>query len=1291
MSRSGDRFLWAAAIAGALLAGGSLGGAFWDRSVFPTHKSIRELPDLPLHSSVHLVGVVTYTDIPANRFWIEDETGAAVLLASPVRAGVKVGETVAVDAAKTSRYDTNVGAASMALKNVTVRSSLARVKLPPPFPASLANFPDADKNGARVQISGVVQEAHVDGDGRAWLSITGSGSTLEVSVARPGGDYSKLVNATIRVTGLTELLRNSDGTLVSRQLWVPSGSDLEVEQPAPARDPLYSIRGLYRDSATVTGHRIRIRGRAAAVFPDSILLEDRWGAIECRLDRAPGFRAGSAVEVTGFPNANGLRLDLFDAYAVEVPDGQANPPGEDGDRLPPLATVAAVRTLSASQAALALPVRITGVITHNDSIWRQLFLQDSTGGIYVKYSGAHPELCAGLRVTATGITNPGNYAPVIVAPKFRVDGTAPFPAPVPATPEAANAGLLDSQYVSVEGVVHPIKFGEDPGHPILTFELYSSFGQIHVSTSPGFPDLRQTGNLEDARVRIRGVFGTLFNSRRQLVGYQLLISTPSQIQVIEPAVRDPFAMEATPIGALLRFSPGVRFGHRVKVAGSVTMTGSDFLYLQDQSGGVELHGKAGAFRVGQRIEAIGYPSLVGRYSPDITDAEFRSLPGLGQVSPRSATAESILKGRYDSQLVTTEGRLLTALHGPGTVNLVLQSGIQTFTAQLDTADLGAAPWKFREGSVLDLTGVASAQIDPNKLYRLLDDDPATFRILLRRPEDVAVLRAAPLWTARTLLPLLVLFSLLIVAALVWVGVLRRRVHAQEAALEKASQTAQAIRDLSAAMQEVSSGQRFDTQVSVRGSEDIAQLVVGFNRMLAQLLQQDRARRDAEAKLQHQALVDELTGLPNRRLLSDRLSHSLNAARRDHGMVGLLYIDLDGFKLVNDSLGHAAGDVLLVEVGRRLKARTRESDTLARIGGDEFTVILDRIQTRADAERVAEGLLDSLASPFRIEGHEITIGASIGISIFPDHGSANDDLLQQADSAMYAAKQSGKNRVVHFSNDLSVAVRERLILENELRRAVANGEIYVHYQPEFNLATNSILRFEALARWTHPNLGVIPPTSFIPVAEECGLIVPLGAYVMEQACRQALSWQAIAGRPVQVAINVSSVQFARETFIAETLDILERTGLPASLLQLELTESVTLIGIDRAAEMIQRLKNMGISVVMDDFGSGYSCLSYLPKLPFDALKIDRSFVSELAASPETRALVQSILILARNLGMKVIVEGIENEAQLRLIRAMGGVEGQGYLLGRPTANPHAELRLRRASMEDVFEGNFESVL
>ena len=482
-----------------------------------------------------------------------------------------------------------------------------------------------------------------------------------------------------------------------------------------------------------------------------------------------------------------------------------------------------------------------------------------------------------------------------------------------------------------------------------------------------------------------------------------------------------------------------------------------------------------------------------------------------------------------------------------------------------------------------------------------------------------------------------------------------------------------IYDLARAMDAVTATPDFSVRVSPSGADEIVQLGRGFNAMLAELERHDAAQKSAEEKLQFQALNDALTGLPNRRLLADRLAQLLARAARESRIVALLYIDLDGFKLVNDSLGHLIGDMLLVQVAARLQSRVRQSDTLARLGGDEFTVVLSGLHHRDEAATVAKSLLDAMVAPFVIEGHQLTIGASIGISIFPDNATDAVTLTQQADSAMYASKRDGRSRATYFTPELGSLVRERLTLENQLRGAIGRGEIHVHYQPEFDVETKQLVRFEALARWIHPTLGFIPPDKFIPVAEESGLIVLLGAYIMETACKEALRWQEISRYSIQVAVNVSTLQFKRNEFVAEVADVLKRTGLPASLLQLELTETIMMTGIHRASETMRKLRELGVGFAIDDFGTGYSCLSYLPALPFDSLKIDRAFVADIENRSESRAMVHSLVALAHNLGIRVIVEGIETVGQLDLVRSFGGNEVQGFLTGRPMPDPIAQLQ------------------
>ncbi len=423
------------------------------------------------------------------------------------------------------------------------------------------------------------------------------------------------------------------------------------------------------------------------------------------------------------------------------------------------------------------------------------------------------------------------------------------------------------------------------------------------------------------------------------------------------------------------------------------------------------------------------------------------------------------------------------------------------------------------------------------------------------------------------------------------------------------------------------------------------------------------RKHAERELSHQAQHDQLTGLPNRRFFETRLEHCIEAARLTDSGLAVLYFDLDGFKLINDTHGHSLGDTLLKQCVRRIQACVRETDILARMGGDEFTLIATGLDDRNNAAGIAEKLLSSFAGSFVVDGHELQVTASLGISLFPSDGNDGNTLLQHADAAMYEAKREGKNRMRFFSPEMNAKVRERLELENHLRRALERGELVVYYQPEISLRSNDLVRNEALLRWNHPTLGLISPMKFIPIAEETGLIVPIGNWVLEEACRQTKRL-CDAGFRAGVGVNVSSLQFSRPDFLDTVTEILQRTGLSPLLLELELTESVVMQGVDDVAAKIRELRTLGISVSIDDFGTGYSSLSYLQKLRIDNLKIDRSFIRDVPSDPDALALTKALVSLAHSLGMKVVIEGVETRQQLDAIRGIGCDMVQGFLLGRP---------------------------
>ncbi len=424
------------------------------------------------------------------------------------------------------------------------------------------------------------------------------------------------------------------------------------------------------------------------------------------------------------------------------------------------------------------------------------------------------------------------------------------------------------------------------------------------------------------------------------------------------------------------------------------------------------------------------------------------------------------------------------------------------------------------------------------------------------------------------------------------------------------------------------------------------------------------RKAAEQRVQFLAYYDALTELPNRALLRDRILVALASARRHHEKVALLFLDLDHFKTINDSLGHSIGDLLLKEAAERLKKWTRAPDTVARLGGDEFLVLMTGINDTADAVQVAERIVKSMAAEFVIHGHSLNVTCSLGISIFPDNGEDIEALFKHADLAMYSAKEHGRNTIQVFTREMNVQAMERMTLETSLRLAVERNELFLVYQPQEDLATGEIIGCEALLRWKHPELGLVSPCKFIPVAESSGLIIPIGEWVLKTACAQARRWQDEGLPALPVAVNVSAVQFRQKGFLRLIETVLSENGLSPQYLELELTESLILSNVNVVLSMLRQLKEMGVRLSIDDFGTGYSSLSYLKQFPVYKLKIDGSFVRDVNVDMDDAAIVSSILSMARNLGLKVVAECVENEEQVSFLRAHSCDEIQGYYFSGP---------------------------
>jgi diguanylate cyclase (GGDEF)-like protein len=411
----------------------------------------------------------------------------------------------------------------------------------------------------------------------------------------------------------------------------------------------------------------------------------------------------------------------------------------------------------------------------------------------------------------------------------------------------------------------------------------------------------------------------------------------------------------------------------------------------------------------------------------------------------------------------------------------------------------------------------------------------------------------------------------------------------------------------------------------------------------------------------------LTELPNRALLHDRLVHALARAPRSALSTAVLFIDLDNFKVINDSRGHQAGDRLLVTVAQRLRAAVRPGDTAARLGGDEFTVLLEDLTDPADAVNVAQRFLQQLHAPMELDGHRVVTSASIGIAVSgAADGILADDLLRQADIALYSAKDHGKDQFAMFDPSMNQLPLERLQLETDLRHGLEHGEFRVFYQSIVELTTGRITGMEALVRWNHPRRGLVAPNQFIPVAEASGLIVPLGKWVLQEACRQAQLWrqQNPLQPPLVISVNLSARQFQHASLVEDVAEALRESGLPPGQLKLEITESAAMEARIGTIQVLQALKGLGVLLAIDDFGTGYSSLAYLKRFPVDTLKVDRSFVSGMGDNPQDSAIVESVIMLARTLGLSVTAEGIETVRQLDELRGLACNEGQGFLFARP---------------------------
>jgi len=995
-----------------------------------------------------------------------------------------------------------------------------------------------------------------------------------------------------------------------------------------------------------------------------------------------------------------------------------------------LRTVAHIRHLAANALNQRPEVRIRGVVTYYDPIVPNLFVQDSSGGIWVDLRST-PTIAPqpGQLIDLSGYAAPG-FTPYIDRPKWKVLGTGKVPKPVPLTYEQARTARFDSQWVEMEGVVR--SFIQQAEGDVLVIDVVTPGGNFKVRV-PGY-HAPFPMELVDAKVRFRGVCGTAFNRRNQIVAIHLFEPTLKDSMVLEPAPPDPFNIQATSIADVGRFSADLSDLHRVKVVGTVTARFPQRgLFLMDATGGLYAESQDGSpVEPGDEVEVIGFPAA-GNYTPVLKSAAIHPLRSHHDLVAAKITGRMALKGGFDAQLVTITGTVRGYHQQSGVYTPVLESEDHVTFQAVFRGQL-ASDWLGSIGSKASVTGVCSIKADDN-------GNPSEFQIVLRTPADGKVLSSPPWLTARRALLLLSGFAILIFVVAAWVLVLRRRVRHQtevirlrlenEAALEEryrrtfernltglyiANRDGTIIDCNDSCAQILGFDGRTDLLEHREEAQTItrqfynneAALVPGGKRIVnaehrfqrrdgrwgwvlsnTRHVQQKNEgediiegglvditdRKSAEERVKFLAYYDSLTGVANRTLLQDRLSKALANAKRHREKVGLLFLDLDRFKNINDSLGHSYGDMLLQEIAVRLQAWAREQDTVARLGGDEFIVALGSIEDGSDAAVAAERIARAIGTEFHLHDRVLNVTCSIGISIYPDHGEDVETLIKHADAAMYSAKEVGRNTFRFFTEGMNAEVSERLTLESSLRSALEKQQLYLLYQPQFSLSSGAITCFEALVRWKHPERGLVPPEKFIEIAENSGMIVAIGEWVLRTACNQAKEWQRAGARSVPVAVNVSAVQFRQDGFCAMIRSVLKETGLEPRFLELELTESLLLSNEDVMFKVLGELQQMGLRLAIDDFGTGYSSLNYLKRLPVSKLKIDRSFIQDVADGPDDAAITIAIINMAKCLDLKVTAEGVETEAQLSLLRRHACDEAQGFFFGEPLESSQVAKMLR----------------